>query len=147
MKKIQRMSVREFLHDQSSLEESFIQKAKNHIAKNKSFYITVGSMTIFFLCTAFDQSAMAAGSTGPMDVDGKMTSVWYGLAGVGKWLIIFKAATDIVKDMLHGDMDGAKSKVWKYIIAFALLLGLPTVMGWVEDIVTDLSAPAAGAGR
>jgi hypothetical protein len=131
---IKGMTIREFLHRE---EISFTEKAKRHIKKNKSFYITVAGYTIFFICAgSFDVSA-----AGQMDIDGKGKQLYTKLVlGVGKWIVMFKGAFDIVQSAMAGDLASVKTKMIGYLLIFLALLGLP----WAFDQVQDLIDSANG---
>lgn len=59
--------------------------------------------------------------------------------GIAKWIIIGKGGWDIVSKALKEDFDGAKRSVIQYIVVFATLLGLPWMLGQIEDIFKEES--------
>lgn len=143
MKKIQRYSIHEFMKGQLD-QEHFIQKARKHIAKNSTFYITVGGMTIFFLFCGFDGSALAAGSTG---IDRGMSEMYKKLLSVGKWVLVIKGAIDVIQSVTSGDFETAKKRSLGYLLSFLILLGLPWAFGEMEKLFDGLSAETGAVGQ
>jgi hypothetical protein len=143
MKKIKRMSIREFMNGQMD-QENFIKKAQKHINQNKSFYITVGGMTIFFLTCGFDGSAMAAGTTG---IDRGMSEMYKKLLSVGKWILVIKGAIDTIQSVTSGDFELAKKRSLGYLLSFLILLGLPWAFGEMEKLFDDLSTETGVSGQ
>lgn len=118
------MTISEFIHRE---EESFIKKAKKHIQRNKSFYISVAGTTLIFLFVG--DSAFAASR-----IDQKAKVIYEQLVDIGKWIIIVKGAIDIIQTASQGDMDSVKSKFIKYVITFLFLLALPWAMDEIQDL-------------
>lgn len=124
------MTIREFLHRE---EVTFLEKAKRHIQRNKSFYITAAGYTVFFICAStFDASAASS-----LDIDRKATAIYKKLVSVGKWVVIIKAAFDVVQTATSGDLPGVKTKLIGYLIVFLTLLGLPWAFEEIQGLFQD----------
>jgi hypothetical protein len=122
------MTIREFMNRE---EIGFMDKMKHHIVKNKSFYITVGGATVFFLFCWFDFASAA----GQMDIDSKGESIYKRIVlGAGKWVVIFKGAFDIVQSATAGDLQSVKVKLIGYLLVFVTLLGLPWAFKEIEGL-------------
>ena len=52
---------------------------------------------------------------------------------LAKWVIIIKGGWDIVSKTLKEDFEGAKKSVVQYMVVFAVLMGLPHALNFVED--------------
>jgi hypothetical protein len=131
------MTIHEFLHGE---EKSFYQKAKSHIKKNKSFYLSIAGTTVIFLFCGMNGSVEAAG-----EIDAKARGIYYKLAEIGKWIIVCKGAIDIIQTASQGDFDAVKGKFIKYLMVFICLLGLPWAMDEVESLFK--ANPASGIGK
>lgn len=127
MRKIQRMSLHDFLHGVD--QETFLDKAKRHIAENKTFYVTVAGCTLIFLFCGFDGSALA--DTG---IDRKANSIYRKILGVGKWVIIIKGGLEIIQNASNGDYNSVKTKFFSCLLIFLALLALPWAMDEIEDL-------------
>ncbi|MGI0016639.1 MAG: hypothetical protein ACREBU_24715 [Nitrososphaera sp.] len=144
MKKIQRMSLHQFLNGDVVDQESFVKKAKKHIVQNKSFYIVVGGMTMFFLFCGFDGAAVAAGSNG---IDRGMSALYKRLISIGKWILVIKGAIDVIQSVTTGDFEIAKKRALGYLLSFLILLGLPWAFGEMERLFDGLSTETGVGGQ
>lgn len=126
MRKIKSMSIRQFLHGE--VDASFTQKAKKYITNNKSFYVTIAGATIFFLFTGMDGVEAAS------EIDTKARSIYDKLIGIGKWVIVFKGALEMIQNLTSGNFQEAKAKFLQYLLIFIMLLGLPWAMDEVESL-------------
>lgn len=52
---------------------------------------------------------------------------------LAKWIIIVKGGWDIIAKTLKEDFEGAKKSVVQYMVVFAVLMGLPHALNFVED--------------
>lgn len=126
------MTIREFMNRE---ENGFMEKAKQHIVKNKSFYITAGGATVFFLFCGLDFASAA----GQMDIDSKGESIYKRIVlGAGKWVVIFKGAFDIVQSATAGDLPSVKVKLIGYLLVFLTLLGLPWAFREIESLFDSM---------
>lgn len=132
MKKVQRIPFVDFCQ-RNYVNESFVRKAKRHIAQNKSFYIRVGGYTIFFICCAIDGASAASG------IDVGARKMYDKICGIAKWIIAGKGALDVTNTIMTGDMASLKPKILSYVVAFFSLLGLPWLLDQVEVLFNEAS--------
>jgi hypothetical protein len=130
MKKVQKINFVDFCQ-RNYVNESFIRKAKRHIAQNKSFYITVGGYVVLFLITGIDSSYADSG------FDLKAEKMYKKVCGIGKWVIAVKGGFDVMNTITTGDMSALKTKVISYVVAYLSLLGLPWLLDQVEVLFED----------
>jgi hypothetical protein len=107
-------SVSEFLHRK---EEPFSVKAKRHFKKYGFVYKAAGITTILL---ASGGTALAASAIEP-----EARKLYRELVNVGKWIIIFKGAIDILRALGDGDTGSAKKTFISSVLTFLILLGLP----------------------
>lgn len=124
-------SVSEFLNARAP--ESVGVKFERHINKYGSFY-RIGAVTAIILLSG--SHAFAAGS-----IDIEARKLYKEIVNVGKWIIIFKGAIDILKALGDGDGASAKKTFISALLTFLILLGLPYGM----DKVTDIFDKVTGA--
>jgi hypothetical protein len=130
VKKVQKISFVNFVQ-RNYVNESFIKKAKRHIAQNKSFYITVGGYVVIFLLTGIDSVDAATG------IDVGARKMYKKVCDIGKWAIVVKGGIDVVNTVLSGDMTSLKTKILSYVVAFISLLGLPWLLDQVEIMFNE----------
>lgn len=130
MKKVQKIPFVDFVQ-RSYISESFVKKAKRHIAKNKSFYITISGYTVFFLLCA-DGSVFASSG-----IDIGARKMYTKVCAIGKWAIVVKGGLDVINTVMTGDMGSLKSKIISYIVAFCSLMGLPWLLDQVEVLFNE----------
>jgi hypothetical protein len=107
-------SVSEFLHRK---EEPFSVKAERHFKKYGFVYKAAG-ITIILLASG--GTALAASAIEP-----EARKLYRELVNVGKWIIIFKGAIDILRALGDGDTGSAKKTFISSVLTFLILLGLP----------------------
>ncbi|WP_366160525.1 hypothetical protein ABXS71_16715 [Bacillus infantis] len=134
MKKIQSMSVREFMSRPASVD-NHPSKISRHLEKYGPVYRIAGS-SIIFLMAGGGISTLAAGSV----IDAKANVIYYKLVDIGKWIIIFKGAMDTIKAAGNGDFDGAKKSFFAYLLVYLLLLGLPYGFNEIDKLFSDIKA-------
>jgi hypothetical protein len=64
---------------------------------------------------------------------------------IGKWVIIFKGAIDIIKALGDGDNASAKKTFITSLLTFLILLGLPYGMDKIGEIFNNISATTTTA--
>lgn len=120
-------SVGEFLRGQVRYEpELFSAKVERHFKKYGRVYKVAG-VTVILLASG--DYALAAGS-----IDGEARKLYRELVNVGKWIIIFKGAIDILRALGDGDTGAAKKTFISSLLTFLILLGLPFGLDKVTDI-------------
>jgi hypothetical protein len=107
-------SVSEFLRKQ---EEPFSAKVERHFKKYGFVYKAAG-VTIILLASG--GTALAASAIEP-----EARKLYRELVNVGKWIIIFKGAIDILRALGDGDTGSAKKTFISSVLTFLILLGLP----------------------
>jgi hypothetical protein len=124
------MTIREFMNRE---DERFFEKAKRHIQRNKSFYITVAGTTVVFLFCGLDGSALASSG-----IDDRARIIYNRLVSIGKWIVIVKAAIDVIQTATNGDFAQVKTKILGYLIVFLTLLGLPWAFEELERLFSGM---------
>lgn len=56
---------------------------------------------------------------------------------LAKWVIIIKGGWDIIAKTLKEDFEGAKKCIVQYLVVFAVLMGLPHALNFVEDFFRE----------
>jgi hypothetical protein len=107
-------SVSEFLHRK---EEPFSAKVERHFKKYGMVYKVAG-VTLIILASG--GTALAASAIEP-----EARKLYRELVNVGKWIIIFKGAIDILRALGDGDTGSAKKTFISSVLTFLILLGLP----------------------
>jgi hypothetical protein len=130
------MSVSEFLNGRK--EEPFSAKVERHFRKYGTVYKIAGVTVIFLLSGS---SALAAGS-----IDIEARKLYIELVKIGKWVIIFKGAIDIIKALGDGDNASAKKTFITSLLTFLILLGLPYGMDKIGEIFDNISAATTTGG-
>lgn len=123
------MTIPQFMNGQFA-DENFTKKVMQHINRNKTFYITVGAYTLIFICVGVDASAAS-------QIDVKASAIYKKLVSVARWIIIVKAAFDIIQSATSGDFASVKTKLVGYIITFLVLLGLPWAFEQIDGLFQD----------
>ena len=78
-----------------------------------------------------DQTVFAAGGS----IDDKMTALYYGkFIGIAQIIIAGKGGFDTLAKVLRDDFEGAKKGFMQYLLAFAVLMGLPKALEYVETL-------------
>jgi hypothetical protein len=112
-------SVSEFLRGGTAIHES-------HFDKYGRIYKVAGVSLILLASggTAFATGGIEAGAR----------TLYYELANIGKWIIIFKGGIDVVKAIGDGDASTIKKAVITSLLSYLLLLGLPYGMDRVGEL-------------
>jgi hypothetical protein len=111
-------SVSEFMRGSyAEREEPFSAKVERHFKKYEFVYKAAG-VTIILLTSG--GSALAASAIEP-----EARKLYRELVNVGKWIIIFKGAIDILRALGDGDTGSAKKTFISSVLTFLILLGLP----------------------
>lgn len=113
------------------------KKARNEkLWKYAKFTLKVVGTTAIILVAGggFDYAFATSG----IDVEAK--KLYHELAGIGKWIIIFKGGIDMVKSVGNGDFDGAKKHFLSYLLIYLALLGLPYGMDKVDTVFQNLQS-------
>jgi hypothetical protein len=106
-------SIGEFLRGGTTIHES-------HFDKYGRIYKIAGVSLILLTSggTAFATGGIEAGAR----------TLYYELANIGKWIIIFKGGIDVVKAIGEGDASTIKKAILTSLLSYLLLLGLPYFM-------------------
>ncbi|MBP1924568.1 hypothetical protein J2Z76_000421 [Sedimentibacter acidaminivorans] len=91
-------------------------------------------LNVVFLCVVFLLNSTLAYA----GVDATGNKLYYKLVGIGKWVIIFKGAIDIIQSVISGDFQAAKKMFMGYLFAYAILFALPFCMNEVENIFKEM---------
>ena len=129
-------SISEFLRGREP--EPFSAKVERHFRKYGTVYKIAGVTVIFLLSGS---SALAAGS-----IDIEARKLYIELVKIGKWVIIFKGAIDIIKALGDGDNASAKKTFITSLLTFLILLGLPYGMDKIGEIFDNISAATTTGG-
>jgi hypothetical protein len=129
------LSISEFLNGRE--KEPFSAKVERHFKKYGTVYKVAGITVIFLLSGS---SALAAGT-----IDAEARKLYIELVKIGKWVIIFKGAIDIIKALGDGDNASAKKTFITSLLTFLILLGLPYGMDKIGEIFNNISATTTTA--
>jgi hypothetical protein len=134
------MSINEFLNGRGQREpEPFSTKVERHFRKYGTVYKVAGVTVI--LLAGFDASAFASSG-----IDTEARKLYLELVKIGKWVIIFKGAIDIIKSLGEGDNAAAKKTFITSLLTFLILLGLPYGMDKIGEIFDSMSAATTTGG-
>ncbi|MDD9312618.1 hypothetical protein PUS82_15190 [Cytobacillus firmus] len=132
MKKVKKMSVREFLNGKD--QETFQTKVTRHFKRYGTLYKIAGSTVVIFMTGGGFDYALAASSS----IDTKANLIYYKLMDVGKWIIIFKGSIDTIKAVGNGDFDSAKKSFFSYLLIYILLLALPYGFEEIDKLFSNV---------
>lgn len=118
--------------------EPFSIKINRHFKKYGTVYKVAGITIILLMAGDF-----ALASTGIEDGARKL---YYELARIGKWVIIFKGGIDTIKAMGEGDANAVKKHFLSSVLIYLLLLGLPYGLDKVDDIFNSVSTTTSTGG-
>lgn len=103
-------------------------------------YVTdLGRLTKICLATgillvSFDLNVFAAAS----GLDEKMSALYYDkFIGIAKVVIGVKGGFDTLGKLLKEDFEGAKKSGIQYLIAFAVMMGLPKALDFIEGLFEE----------
>jgi hypothetical protein len=130
------MSISAFLRRE---EEPFSTKVERHFRKYGTVYKVAGVTVI--LLAGFDGSVFASSG-----IDAEARKLYIELVKIGKWVIIFKGAIDIIKSLGDGDNAAAKKTFITSLLTFLILLGLPYGMDKINEIFDNMSAATTTGG-
>jgi hypothetical protein len=123
-------SISEFLNGKE--KDPFSVKVQRHFNKYGMIYKVAGATVI--ILAGIDASAFANSG---LDVPAR--KLYYQLANIGKWVIVFKGGIDIVKAIGDGDTATVKKTVFSHLLIYLLLLGLPFGMDKVDEVFKELT--------
>jgi hypothetical protein len=133
-------SISEFLGGKhAKQEEPFNAKIERHFKKYGTVYKVAGITVI--LIAGFDASVFASSG-----IDTEARKLYIELVKIGKWVIIFKGAIDIIKSLGDGDNAAAKKTFITSLLTFLILLGLPYGMDKINEIFDNMSAATTSGG-
>jgi hypothetical protein len=119
--------------------EPFSAKVERHFKKYGTVYKVAGITVI--LIAGFDASVFASSG-----IDTEARKLYIELVKIGKWVIIFKGAIDIIKSLGDGDNAAAKKTFITSLLTFLILLGLPYGMDKINEIFDNMSAATTSGG-
>ncbi|WP_425447582.1 hypothetical protein [Dethiothermospora halolimnae] len=92
---------------------------------------------IMYVCLSFYSVAFAEDEVDEtrQKIDSKVIKI---VKILGYFVILLFAIKDVLKELQMGDIQGIGSVVIKYLIVYAVLLGLPVALRWVEVFIEEL---------
>jgi hypothetical protein len=114
-------SISEFLRKQ---EEPFSAKVERHFKKYGTAYRIAG-VTAVLLISVIPLGGGSVTVFASSGIDIEARKLYRELVNVGKWIIIFKGAIDILRALGDGDTGSAKKTFISSVLTFLILLGLP----------------------
>jgi hypothetical protein len=115
-------SVSEFLRKQEA--ESFSAKVERHFKKYGTAYRIAGVTAVLLISVIpLGGGSVTAFASSGIDIEAR--KLYRELVNVGKWIIIFKGAIDILRALGDGDTGAAKKTFISSVLTFLILLGLP----------------------
>jgi hypothetical protein len=131
-------SVSEFLRGNYAEQEPFSVKAERHFKKYGTAYRIAG-VTAIILMSAIPLGGGSVTAFASSGIDIEARKLYTEIVKVGKWIIIFKGAIDIIKALGDGDNISAKKTFISSLLTFLILLGLPYGMDKVSEIFDKIS--------
>lgn len=102
--------------------------------------ILVGGIGIMVL-TGID-TTYAAGTGASFEpgvgLDEKANALYKKFIDIAKWIVAGKGGWDSINKMLKEDFEGAKKSFLQYLIIFAILIGLPKALNFIEGFLSDV---------
>jgi hypothetical protein len=137
------MSVSEFLNGRET--EPFSTKVERHFKKYGTIYKVAG-VTVILLISAVPIGGGTVTAFASSGIDTEARKLYIELVKIGKWVIIFKGAIDIIKSLGDGDNAAAKKTFITSLLTFLILLGLPYGMDKINEIFDNMSAATTTGG-
>jgi hypothetical protein len=129
-------SVSEFLN--GKVVEPFSAKVERHFKKYGTAYKIAG-VTVILLIGVIPIGGGSVTAFASSGIDVEARKLYTEIVKVGKWIIIFKGAIDIIKALGDGDNVSAKKTFISSLLTFLILLGLPYGMDKVSEIFDKIS--------
>lgn len=127
--KTQVMSIKDFMNYE---KEPFLLKVERHLKKYGKVYKVAGLAAIILITP---HGAVFA--SGGIDVEaGKL---YKQLVSVGRWIIVFKAAIEMLKSLSNGDIESGKRIFFTHLMVYLLLLGLPYGLEKVDQVFASIN--------
>jgi hypothetical protein len=114
-------SISEFLRRE---DEPFSVKVERHFKKYGTAYKIAG-VTVILLMSAIPLGGGSVTAFASSAIEPEARKLYRELVNVGKWIIIFKGAIDILRALGDGDTGSAKKTFISSLLTFLILLGLP----------------------
>ncbi len=113
----------------------FHQLSKGGFIMLKKIFIML--FVIMYVCLSFYSVAFAEDEVDEtrQKIDSKVIKI---VKILGYFVILLFAIKDVLKELQMGDIQGIGSVVIKYLIVYAVLLGLPVALRWVEVFIEEL---------
>jgi hypothetical protein len=73
-------------------------------------------------------------------IDESANKLYKKVMEIGKWVILTKGAISCTGSVMDGDFQSAKRSGIGYLVAFALLLGLPWAFDEIETVFNEMEA-------
>src|SRR5574342_581737 len=140
--KTESMSISEFLHGKT--HEPFSAKVERHFKKYGMVYKIAG-VTAIILISAIPLGGGSITAFASSGIDTEARKLYIEIVKIGKWIIIFKGAIDIIKSLGEGDNASAKKTFITSLLTFLILLGLPYGMDKISEIFDSISATTTTA--
>jgi hypothetical protein len=136
------MSISEFMKGREP--EPFSAKVERHFKKYGTVYKVAG-VTAIILISAIPLGGGSVTAFASSGIDIEAHKLYIELVKIGKWIIIFKGAIDIIKALGDGDNASAKKTFITSLLTFLILLGLPYGMDKIGEIFNNISAATTTA--
>lgn len=106
-------------------------RIENWLRQNAWKIANIGVLTgAILLATEIHASAAS--------LDDKAKELYKRFISIAKWVIAGKGGWDTINKMLKEDFEGAKKSFLQYLIIFAILIGLPKALEFVEAFFNDV---------
>lgn len=127
MVRMETIPFRDFMSGDYKKGKGIGQKIFDHVKRNKRTYVASG-LTVVFLTSGADVSFASAG------FNSEVSTLYWQLVSVGRWVIIFKGAIEIIQNIANGDFESVKKKFVTYLVVYIALLALPWAMYKVDQV-------------
>ena len=134
LKKYEVYSISEFLNKDEISDISFLDKAIEHIKRNKKKYMLL--VTIIALTIDLSTITSFALTPGVAAIDAAGQKILDLIRRVGYWIAIILCSKDVLKHCMRGHVESIGSVIAMYGLSFGVLYFLP----WLFDLIKSIFA-------
>ena len=134
LKKYEVYSTSEFLNKDEISDISFLDKAIEHIKRNKKKYMLL--VTIIALTIDLSKFSSFALAPGVAAIDAAGQKILDLIRRVGYWIAIILCSKDVLKHCMRGHVESIGSVIALYGMSFGVLYFLP----WLFDLIKSIFA-------
>lgn len=134
LKKYEVYSISEFLNKDEISDISFLDKAIEHIKRNKKKYMCL----VIIIALTVDLTSFTSFATDPglAAIDAAGQKILGLIRRVGYWIAIILCSKDVLKHCMRGHVESIGSVIAMYGLSFGVLYFLP----WLFDLIKSIFA-------